>query len=164
MKYRNVTMGFYGALPKFELMLRMMPTTPRAASLRHRDDEASSFVSNYISMNYVNSLIKKENSDVMSALISAAGRTTAATVAKATSAASVAESASGRSATAAIAEAASSATETASSSSTSGLGAKNGRFAASGAAATRLGLEHRRVFQHVRKNEESDEEEKPANL
>ena len=93
----------------------------------------------------------------MSALISAAGRTTATTVAKATSAATVTESASGRSATAAIAKAASSATETASSSSTSGLGAKNGRFAASGTATTRLGLEHWRVFQHVRKNEESDE-------
>jgi len=92
----------------------------------------------------------------MSALISAAGRTATATVAKATSAASVTESASGRSATAAIAKAASSATETASSSSTSGLGAKNGRFAASGTATTRLGLEHWRVFQHVRKNEESN--------
>ena len=54
-----------------------------------------------------------------------------------------------------IAEATASSAEAASASSATGLRAQNGGFAASGAAAARLRLEHRRVFQHVRKDKES---------
>jgi len=94
-----------------------------------------------------------ENVDPSS--IAAPGRTATSAV-EASPAPAVAEASSRGSAAAAIAEASSTSAEAAASSSASSLSAQNGGFAATGAAAPRLRLEHRSVFQHVGQDQESD--------